>query len=80
MKTKSGFYDYPISKNESETGDTDESMKILEQITLAYLDGVFEMLNRGLCSQQELEQIILNYMMLEKSPFELANEVGYTPK
>lgn len=80
LKTKSGFYDYPIAKDESVPNDTDESSKFLEEITFAYLDGVFDVLNRGLCSQQELEQIILNYMMLEKSPFELANEVGYTPK
>jgi hypothetical protein len=34
-------------------------------------------LNRNICSRKELERIVKEYMMTDKSPFDLAVEVGF---
>ena len=77
IKSKSGFYDYPLKKSPQTPIEMPE---ILQKITHWYLDGVFDVYNKAICSKGELEHIVKEYMMIEKSPFKLAEEVGYNPK
>lgn len=57
-----------------------ERVDLLEKITSWYLDGVYDAIEKGNCSKSDLEHIVREYMMVEKSPFKLAEEVGYTAK
>ncbi len=77
-KTKSGFYTYPLKTWSDESESLDETVKraLLQKITGWYLDGVYDALKRNICSKDELEQIVKEYLMVEKSPFELAGERG----
>ena len=81
-KTKSGFYDYPLktSSNETVSFNEPEIKNVLQKITGWCLDGIFDVLYRSVCSKSELEQIVKEYLMVEKSPFELAGEIGYVSK
>ena len=76
-KTKEGFYDYPVKTASSNTEITPKQQDALLQITRWYLDGVFDVLNRKICIKKELEFLVTEYMQVEKSPFDLAKEVGY---
>ena len=53
---------------------------VLQQITHWYLDGVFDTISNSSCTNDEMEHIVKTYMMVEKNPFDLAKEVGYTAK
>jgi 3-hydroxyacyl-CoA dehydrogenase len=75
VKSKSGFYEYPLKKKKQTPIKMQE---VLQQITHWYLDGVFDVYNKSICTKDELEHIVEEYMMIEKSPFELADEIGYT--
>ena len=79
VKTNSGFYNYPIieSNRREEISNADNR---IEKITYWYLDGVFDAMEKIGLSKVELEHIVKEYMMVEESPFELAKEIGYTPK
>lgn len=57
-----------------------ERNELLEKISNWYLDGVYNTLENGVCSKTELDHIVKEYMLIEKSPFDLAKEIGYTPK
>jgi len=76
-KTKMGFYDYPLKNAATDTEITRKKKEVLQQITHWYLDGVFDVLNKNLCSRKELERIVKEYMMTDKSPFKLAEEMGF---
>ena len=78
-KTKTGFYDYPLKpwSNESESLDETEKKEILKTITGWYLGGIYKVLEKSVCSKTDLEQIVKEYLMVEKSPFDLAEETGY---
>ena len=77
-KTKTGFYDYPVKKIPSkDPGVSTKREKILQQIIYWYLDGVFDVLQRKICSRKELEFLVKEYMAVEQSPFDLAMENGY---
>jgi 3-hydroxyacyl-CoA dehydrogenase len=76
-KIKAGFYDYPLKNAVTDTEITRKKEEILHRITHWYLDGVFDVLNRNLCSREELERIVKEYMMTDKSPFDLAVETGF---
>ncbi len=79
-KSNSGFYEYSLRKTTQNFEEKSEMLEVLQKITYWYLDGVFDALKRSVCSKDELELIVKEYMMVEKSPFELASEFGYTPK
>jgi len=79
-KSNSGFYEYPQSKTTQNFEEKTEMHEALQKITHWYLDGVFDVFNKSICTKNELEHIVKEYMMVEKSPFELAGEFGYTPK
>jgi 3-hydroxyacyl-CoA dehydrogenase len=76
-KAKAGFYDYPLKNTAFDTEITRKKEEILHRITHWYLDGIFDVLNRNICSREELEQIVKEYMMTDKSPFDLAVETGF---
>ncbi len=77
VKSKFGFYEYPLKKSEQLLVEISE---VLQKITYWYLDGIFDTYEKSICTKDELEHIVKEYMMIEKSPFELAMETGYTPK
>ncbi len=77
VKSKSGFYEYPLLKSEQLFVEIPE---VLQKITHWYLDGIFDTYEESICTKDELEHIVKEYMMIEKSPFELADEIGYNPK
>jgi len=79
VKSNSGFYDYPVTIGQKPQEILD-STELVKKITAWYLDGVYDVLNRGICSKEELEHIVKEYMMVEKSPFDLAEEISYKPK
>jgi len=77
VKSNSGFYEYPLKKSSQIRVVMPD---VLQKITHWYLDGVFDAYEKNICSKEELEHIVEEYMMIEKSPFELAGEIGYTSK
>ena len=79
-KSNSGFYKYPLRKTTQNSEKKADMFEALQKITHWYLDGVFDVFNKSICTKNELEHIINEYMMVEKSPFELAGEFDYTPK
>ena len=79
-KSNSGFYKYPQSMTTQNFEEKPEIHEALQKITHWYLDGVFDVISKSICTKNELEHIVKEYMMVEKSPFELAGEFGYTPK
>ncbi len=79
-KSNSGFYKYPRSKTTQNFEEKQEMLEALQKITHWYLDGMFDIFNKSICDKNKLEHIIKEYMMVEKSPFELAQEIGYSPK
>ena len=76
-QSKSGFYGYPLKKDEYIPA---KSTELLQKITHWYLDNVFEIFQKSICNKAELEHIVREYMSIEKSPFELAEEISYNPK
>jgi len=79
-KSNSGFYEYPLRKTTQNFEEKPEILEALQKITHWYLDGVFDVFNKSICTKNELEHIVKEYMMVEKGPFELASKFGYTPK
>ena len=79
VKSNVGFYKYPAPLKNQIT-ETLNQPKLLKRITHWYLDGVYHAHRFAGLSKRELEHIVKEYMLIEKSPFELASEVGYTPK
>ncbi|PLW95670.1 MAG: hypothetical protein C0591_10745 [Marinilabiliales bacterium] len=80
IKTASGFYEYPRKKIVPDIEPKKKMDHILQQITHWYLDGVYDTVRNSICTDDEMEHIVKAYMMVEKNPFVLAKEVGYTPK
>jgi 3-hydroxyacyl-CoA dehydrogenase len=80
IKTFSGFYEYPRKKIVPDIEPEKKMDHVLQQITYWYLDGVFNTLTNSICTNDAMEHIVKAYMMVEKNPFDLAKEVGYTPK
>jgi len=79
IKSNSGFYDYPVAIGQKPL-EISDSTELVKKITAWYLDSVHDVLNSGICSKEELEHITREYMMVEKSSFDLAKEIGYSPK
>ena len=77
VKSNSGFYEYPLNKSSHFPVEIHE---VLQKITQWYLEGVFNVFERSICNKDELEHIVKEYMIVEKSPFKLADEIGYISK
>jgi 3-hydroxybutyryl-CoA dehydrogenase len=77
VKSKSGFYDYPLKKSLQTPGEIHEA---LQTIVNWYLDSVFNTFQNSISTKIDLEHIIREYMMIEKSPFEIAKAFSYNPK
>jgi 3-hydroxybutyryl-CoA dehydrogenase len=80
IKTFSGFYEYPRKKIVPDIEPEKKMDHVLQQITHWYLDGVFNTVTNSICTNDEMGHIVNAYMMVEKNPFDLAKEVGYTAK
>ena len=79
-KTAAGFYDYTGKKDLAENKVTKKNDALLRQIENWFLDGVYYALSTSVCTKNELNKVVQDYMMAEKKPFDLAEEIGYTPK
>ena len=79
-KSNSGFYKNPLRKTTQNLEEKADMLEALQEITHWYLDGVFDTYKKTICTKDELEHIVKEYMMIEKNPFKLAGELGYTPK
>lgn len=80
IKIQKGIYEPSVDEIPLKDQNLGEKVGLLEKITKWYLDGVFEAIEKEQCSKSDLEHIVKEYMMVEKSPFELAEEKGYTAK
>jgi 3-hydroxybutyryl-CoA dehydrogenase len=79
-KTGSGFYNYTGKEKEPGSKTVEKNDALLKQIAHWYLDGVYEASTNSACTKDEITQVVKEYMMVEKNPFVLAKEIGYTPK
>lgn len=76
-----GGLDLRVKKGGYNSANTTyDRVEMVDKMYKWYLDGVFAALESGACSKEDLEFIVRDYMMTEKSPFELAKEIGYTYK
>ena len=78
VKTKEGFYNYNNTEPEREKiNNSLNAEKIMEMIYSWYLEPVFEVVKKGICTREEIEHIIEEYMNAHQSPFTLAENIGY---
>ena len=83
VKSGQGFYNYsnePPHKTllQEENIDISQRKRIMERLLRSYLTTIFETVEKGILNQNVLEFIVMEYMAIEKSPFELAKEIGFT--
>jgi 3-hydroxyacyl-CoA dehydrogenase len=83
IKSGQGFYNYskvPPQKTLLKDGiiDISQRNRITERLFKSYLTTMFETVEKGILNQKEMEYIVMEYMGIEKSPFELAKEIGFT--
>jgi len=57
-----------------------DQANLLDKIYHWYIDGVFMAYHQKLGSKDEIATFVMDYLMVDKSPFELAEEIGYAPK
>ncbi len=76
-KVSAGFYTYPVKTISGETELSRQTQRVLQQIISWYLEGIFEVLKRNICCRNELENIVREYLNTDKSPFKLAEKVGF---
>jgi len=82
LKSGKGFYDYsaPSSDHSKLTiQNLSESKKnyISEKLFNYYLEPIFATVNSGLCTKEQIEHILKEYIDCYQSPFDLAKEIGY---
>lgn len=83
IKNGLGFFNYKDERS-PETSLPEESIDrlkhnhICERLIRSYLKTIFEIKEKGILNQKDLEYIVMEYMGIEKSPFKLAKEIGFT--
>ena len=85
VKTGKGFYNYvdqkpPLDINFKDSLDNPQQDLILKKIYSWYLTPIFKVVTNHILTQEETVHFIKEYMGLDKSPFDLAKEIGYKPK
>jgi len=85
VKTGKGFYNYveqkpPLDINFKDSLDNPQQDLILKKIYSWYLTPIFEVVTNHILTQEETVHFIKEYMGLDKSPFDLAKEIGFKPK
>jgi 3-hydroxybutyryl-CoA dehydrogenase len=80
VRIKTGRYKPSVDDPALHRVSASDQAEILDKIYHWYLDGVFDALQRKIGSKDEIKVFVMDYMMVDKSPFELAEEIGYTPK
>jgi len=85
VKTGKGFYNYveqkpPLDINYKDSLDNPQQDLILKKIYSWYLTPIFKVVTNHILTQEETVHFIKEYMGLDKSPFDLAKEIGYKPK
>lgn len=78
VKSGKGFYDYSTEKDDSDPS-IPENLKIhiRDKIYQYYLEPLFKAVKSGILSKEQVEHIVKEYMDCDKSPFDLAEEIGY---
>jgi 3-hydroxybutyryl-CoA dehydrogenase len=84
LKTGKGFYNYMEKKpridlNLSDYLDKTQRDIILKKIYSWYLSPIFEVVTNHILTRQETIYFVKEYMGLDKSPFNLAKEIGFKP-
>ncbi len=79
VKSGKGFYDYTLPHLDKKEISLQGLQKnnISNKLYEYYLEPVFEAINSGLCTKEQIEHIVKEYMDCDKSPFMLAKEIGY---
>jgi len=80
IRIKPGRYEPSIDEPVVQQVAVKDRLDLLDSINNWYLDSVFEVLQRRIATKDEIASFVMDYMMVDKSPFELAEEIGYTPK
>ncbi|OQX72322.1 MAG: hypothetical protein B6D61_14045 [Bacteroidetes bacterium 4484_249] len=72
VKTKEGFYNYKNTEPKNEKiNNSINAEKIMNMIYSWYLEPVFEIVEKGICTREEIEHIIEEYMNAHQSPFNI---------
>jgi 3-hydroxybutyryl-CoA dehydrogenase len=84
VKTGHGFYNYceqklPIDLNFKDSLDNSHRDIILKKIYSWYLTPIFKVVTNCILTEQETMHFVKEYMSLDKSPFDLAKEIGFKP-
>jgi 3-hydroxyacyl-CoA dehydrogenase len=70
-----GFYDhYKFSDNDYQGNDLHDSVSL--DLRCLYINSAFKALERKICSKEDMDYAIKEYMGVEKGPFEIADEIG----
>lgn len=83
VKTGSGFYSYEkenekFINNLKNPGIDNESYKtqLVEKLQYIYINSAYKSVEHGICSFEEIEYSIKEYMNVETGPVELSNKIG----
>jgi len=78
VKSGKGFYDYSSGDSEADVF-LPENLKtyIRDRMYQYYLAPLFEAIKSGILNKKQIDHIVNEYLDTEKSPFDLANEIGY---
>jgi 3-hydroxybutyryl-CoA dehydrogenase len=79
IRIKTGKYEPSTEEPILQVSMSDHA-DLIDRINNWYLDGVFDALQGKIGSKDEIAAFVMDYMMVDKSPFELAEEIGFTPK
>jgi len=82
IKTGKGYYDYSIDHindgiKKNSASPTNLKKHISDNLYRYYLEPLFEAIKSGILTKEQIEHIVKEYMDCDKSPFALAEEIGY---
>ena len=77
IKTKNGFYNYNVNENNIQNNNTEQYKKsIIEKLKYVFINSLYKAVENNICTFNEIEYVIKEYMGLDISPISLSNEIG----
>ncbi len=76
-KCGSGCYDYPVDGEPGEFPDEQIQDELTALLRALYVNSVFKMVEKNICSVDDLECAVKEYMDLDHGPVELARTIGH---